>query len=94
MNVASILQSTFAVPVIDPDWPRRLLLVLSGIETGLAAQPPPVAPAPTERSREHPCGACATPAAQPFSVDMGLGSREQQYSRQKPFLRIVPPARP
>jgi hypothetical protein len=77
----SILRATFLVPMIEPEWQSRLLLQL-----GSAASPE----APDRASQ----GAAAQAPSKPVFVDMGQGSREQQYRRQRPLLRIVTSGRP
>ncbi len=81
MDIPSILRATFAVPLIEPEWQSRLLLQLGSTGPADVLAPSGERPAAGEVSQ------------QPF-VDMGQGSREQQYSRQKPVLRIVTSTRP
>ncbi len=73
MEIQSILKASFAVPAIEPDWQSGLLMQLETVEA--AAKPEEVSP--------------ALPALEAVFVDMGQGSREQQYRRQRPVLRIV-----
>lgn len=76
MDIQSILRATFVVPAIEPDWQSALLLKLasSGLPGG-ADQPSN--------------GLTAAAGSQAAFLDMGQGSREQQYTRQRPILRIV-----
>jgi len=77
MDIQSILRTTFAVPVIAPDWQGTLLLQLGA--SGVAASAHTLPPEPA-----------VSPGSPKVSLDMGQGSREQQYSIQKPVLRLVP----
>ena len=76
MDIKSILRTTFAVPVIKPEWQNKLLLQL-------ATEAVP-------GTADQPSAPSAATGFQPVSLDMGQGSREQQYKRQRPLLRIVP----
>ena len=80
MDLQSILRAIFAVPVIEPEWQSALLLQL-GSST-------------SEGSSQSVGGFAAGDGSEQVFVDMGQGSREQQYSRQKPALRLVTSTRP
>jgi hypothetical protein len=79
MDIKSILRATFRVPAIEPEWQSGLLSQLASSRlAGVADEPAAMASA-------------AAAGAQPVSLDMGQGSREQHYTRQRPVLRIVTP---
>ncbi len=75
MDMRSLLKAAFIVPAIEPEWQSALLRQLDFEPSGVADRP---------SARQT-----AAAGTQAVSVDMGQGSREQQYRRQRPLLRIV-----